>query len=175
MASIRPRFLDRLPRSRHNPAKGDIFASHAPTLGWIFGRVIAVNAAYQRWKSVPQDGILLYIFRQYHAEPNPPDRLFVDELLLPPIISVPTLWNRGVVRHLSNRPFELGELLPIHCFEDRSAAGDPKYYDEFANVLPRRVEPCGVLCLVLEAGVDWRVSEASRSLLRDGNLGRAKE
>jgi hypothetical protein len=154
MRDLPPSLLRRLPKRRHRAATGDIFAS----VGWIFGRVVSVTACYSPWPE--RDGTLMYFSWPPAASPNPPERLLVNQLLFPPVVAVRSLWSNGVVMHVLNRPIEQNERLSKHCFEYGGRVLGPRYFDENADRLPGRVEPCGKMGMFLEEGIDLEIRNA---------------
>lgn len=129
-------------------------------VGWVVGRVILTDACPSEFKDVWASCVLLYLLPLCVTDPIPPPRpLLASNLLCPPMIVQPTIWTSGYARRVEQRPFERGERLATHCFY--SPVSTPtKWFDEHANPLDRRREPCGMQELVLIEGVagaigDW--------------------
>jgi len=141
------------------PQVGDTVALHLDNLGWIFGRVASLNASCSPFPDLKETGILLYLFRGISQLPEPPDVLPVDQLLCPPLIVDSGLWRRELVLLVANRPFRPGELLEPHCFEAIMFTR-PRYFDELGNELPAKVQPCGLLGITSEQGVERRIADA---------------
>jgi hypothetical protein len=147
-----------LKKSRREPEAGDVFAMRIDPLGWFFGRVVRTDAQTSPfadgWKAN-----LIYIFRFAHTKANPPDRLKIDDLLIPPILIADEPWLMGRFVHIENRSFKEDELVTRHCFES-PIFGNPKYFDDNGKELPSKLSPCGFLALTTLHGLDNEISRA---------------
>ena len=143
--------------SRHHLRSGDLFVMCLADDLFVFGRVIRTDVL-AGW-SMP-NAILLYIYDWPATSPEPPPRreLSPDRLLVPPLMTNRLGWSRGYFRTIANWPLEPGEAFDRHCFE--SSRDDRACFDEFANELPHRSEPCGEWGLHSYRTIDDAVSGA---------------
>lgn len=145
-------------RATRQPREGDIVAFSVPEVGWLFGRVASTEARFDPdglgWSGL----IVLYIFCHTRAEPCPPNPLLVSDLLLPPLIVDSEPWTRGFFAKVGSRSFGPGEKLPLHCFMDKTFT-TPRYFDEYANEIAERVEPCGDRSLTTLLGIERTVRQ----------------
>ncbi len=114
--------------SRARVMSGDIFTMRIPDGRFLFGRVVKTGA-----KCFGPNCILVYVFRYLSAEPVPPRRLQVEDLLIPPVTINRLGWSRGYLMTVERRPFEEGERWPVHYFEladERGRWGRRRYVDE---------------------------------------------
>lgn len=141
-----------LKRSRKKPRPGDVFVVSYP-VGYLFGRVVATELSQPMPKSC-----LIYIYNVTSTEPTPDrEQLTPDNLLVPPQFTSPAMWHIGLAETIDHWPLEPNDLLPQHCFE-RVPGG--KFVDENGEVIPRRVEPCGLFGLNSRRTLDVEISEA---------------
>lgn len=146
-SNIRP-----LKRSRKKPRPGDVFMMSYP-VGYLFGRVVATELSQPMPKSC-----LIYIYNVTSTEPTPDrEKLTPSNLLIPPQFTNPAMWRIGLAETIDHWPLESNDLLPQHCFA-RFSSG--KFVDEYGEVIPHRVEPCGVFGLNSRGSLDARISEA---------------
>lgn len=151
-----PTNLRLIKRSRHVPARGDIFVMQLPTGKFLFGRVILAEPPRD---SAPGPSTnLIYIYSS-QSDLKKPDhqQLTANKLLLPPIWTNRVGWSKGVFETVENEPLRKDDLLRQHCFRD-SPRG--LYLDEAGRKLPSRVEPCGEWGLVSYRWIDDHVSDA---------------
>lgn len=151
-----PTNLRILEPTRRAPKAGDIFVLCPGDELFLFGRVVTTEAKAS--ERMPH-AVLIYIYKRQGAEPVLPDDgdLQLDDLLVAPIITNRLPWSRGYFKTIANRPPKSGDVLDRHCFFD-SLRGI--CFDEFAEELPRCVEPCGVKGLHSFRTIDDAVSEA---------------
>lgn len=133
-------------RASRKPLKpGDVFVMGLPDAMHLFGRVISTSA---RWTVAQDSGTtnLVYVFDHRSPDRAIPARehLRADRLLVPPQLVNRLGWNRGYFETLGTLPFEDGETLDVHCFESRTFAAGPRWFDDTARELPRPVPPVGV-------------------------------
>jgi Immunity protein 26 len=143
MATYPPaNFLPQRPyRKKLHP--GDIFTMRLPDGRYLFGRVVRTDA-----DCFGPTCILVYVFRYLSESNSPPDRLLVQDLLVPPQLVNRLGWSRGYFETIGNRPFADGELMPVHYFRrvrHRDLAEPPviTYIDEDQKAVPQ--PPDGVL------------------------------
>jgi Immunity protein 26 len=159
MPDYPPVNFKRLRPSRAKIASGDIFTMRLPDGRYVFGRVVRTDA-----NCFGPNCILVYVFRYLSPGPDPPARLLVKDLLIPPTTINRLGWSRGYFLTVGRRPFEDGERLSNHYFRDvrRGRSGETLYVDENGKPLGR--PPRGAL--VRRAGlgnyrtVDDDVSDA---------------
>ena len=141
-----------LRRSRPLLKAGDIFVMRPPMDGYLFGRVIDVDANLFGFGK----GILLYIYKTRSALKVPVPVLLRDEMLVPPVITNRLAWTRGYFENVEYRPLTSSDRLPQHCFKNSFG----KYFDEKGNTLQRPVEPVGAWALASFRTIDIRLSNA---------------
>jgi hypothetical protein len=147
--------LQLLTPSRKTPKAGDIFVFRPITRGYFFGRVVAMDAMITSMK----DCTLLYLFGLESETKQPPARLLVDDLLVPPLMTNRLPWSRGYFETVAHRAFAPGERLPMHCFREPGRT-PVRYWDEYNHQLLGKVEPCGIHALKSYRTIDDAVSEA---------------
>jgi hypothetical protein len=141
--------LQPLRRSRKKPEVGDVFAMLLPDEQFLFGRVIRIDVL------PPMSANLIYVYSSRSSEKAEPDDLRPDRLLLPPAITNNLGWSRGRFETVARRPLAAGDVLETHCFRRQNA-----YVDEYRNLLPARVEPCGISALKSYRMLDDEISDA---------------
>jgi hypothetical protein len=151
-----PQNLQVLRPSRKSLKPGDVFTMQLPSLGYLFGRVISTTAM---WSGIPDGGTtnLVYVFKHQSPSKTMPDRshLQSDQLLIPPQLINRLGRSRGYFETLGNLPLGPGEVLPVHCFEDRGDHGQPsRWFNEHAEELPEPIPPVGIW-----AGGNYRTVE----------------
>jgi hypothetical protein len=148
--------LQQIKRSRHVPARGDIFVMQLPTGKYLFGRVMLAEPP--RELAPTPSANLIYVYSWQSATKSPDyQQLTIDRLLLPPIWTNRLGWTRGVFQAVDNQPLRQHDLLPQHCFCDPVRG---IYLDETGRKLPFRVEPCGEWGLVSYRWIDDQISDA---------------
>jgi hypothetical protein len=65
-------------------------------------------------------------------------------------------WSRGYFETVAHRNLE-DDVLHPHCFYSYNFR---RYFDEYRNELPERIEPCGIFALRSFRTIDDAVSEA---------------
>ena len=148
--------LQPIKRSRHVPARGDIFVMQLPTGKYLFGRVTLAEPPRE---SAPGPSTNLIYIYACQSDTKTPDyrQLTADRLLLPPIWTNRLGWTRGVFQTIENQSLQQHDLLPQHCFRD-SVRGI--CLDEMGRKLSFRVEPCGEWGLVSYRWIDDHISDA---------------
>jgi hypothetical protein len=147
--------LQMIKRSRHVPARGDVFVMQLPTGMHLFGRVILAEPP-QETAPMPCS-TLIYIYSWQSDAKNPEyQRLTPDNLLIPPVWTNRLGWTKGHFQTIENRSIETRDLLRQHCFRDYRGI----YFDEVGRRLPFRVEPCGEWGLVSYRWIDDHISDA---------------
>ncbi|MDP8907567.1 MAG: immunity 26/phosphotriesterase HocA family protein [Chloroflexota bacterium] len=147
--SVAPTNLQILRRSRNKPEVGDIFAMLPPDGKYLFGRVIRTDALG------PMKALLIYIYANRSESKKAPAELSPQSLLIAPTFTNALGWTHGRFETIENRPLGPGEVLERHCFY---AAG--RYYDEDAQPLSERTEPCGVGGVTSYRMLDDQISDA---------------
>ena len=150
--------LRSLKPSRKSPRPGDIFAMLPPDGKYLFGRVIATDAAV--FAIAPL--VLIYIFQARDTMANVPEPQYLvpSGLLVPPIMTNRMAWSRGYFQTLVNREVLADEVLDTHCFLGPPKFGQECYYDEHSNLLPGPVPPVGEWGLHSFRSIDNLVSDA---------------
>jgi hypothetical protein len=148
--------LQILTPSRKGPKAGDIFVFRPKKRGYFFGRVVATDAMITSMK----DCNLLYLFAAESETKQPPARLLIGDLLVPPLMTNRLPWSRGYFETVAHREFAPGERLPVHCFHDPFFKKYERYWDEYSHELSEKLEPCGVYALKSYRTIDDAVSEA---------------
>lgn len=131
----------RLPKSRHKPLPGDVFAGNILGDRWVVGRVIRSGFA----NGTANNCILLYVYRMQVSELQSIETPIPPDLLVPPFYMLSNmLWTRGMVVHVRNSPLAASEVLPRHVF--RSATILDEYVNEEGDVVspPTAGEVVGV-------------------------------
>ena len=113
--------------SRRRVRAGDVFALRPSGRDYLFGRVIATDAAIGPITNV----ILIYVFDYEAAKPSAPEDLTPDRLLIPPVVINRLPWSRGYFQHLEQRPITERERLPMHIFKSSNG----RLYDEYGRRL----------------------------------------
>jgi hypothetical protein len=141
--------------SRRKPQPGDVFAMQLPDDQYVLGRVIR-NDAMASWSG--QRVVLVYVLGPVRESMRLPDRveLLPPNLLIPPLMTNRLPWSRGYFKTLGNVPIRPGEVLDRHCFETSSG----RFYDEYLNELPGRIEPCSHWGLHSYRTIDDAISRA---------------
>lgn len=147
--------LQILTPSRKTPKAGDIFVCRPIGRGYFFGRVVATDACIFTMKNC----IMLYVFGIESNTKEPPERLSVMQLLIPPQMTNRLPWSHGYFETIEHRAFEPGERLPVHCFEEPMRR-PVRYWDEYNHELPGRREPCGIHALKSYRTIDDAISDA---------------
>lgn len=144
-----------LRRSTRRPTRGDVFAMQLPDDTFLFGRVIATDAAIGPMSAVT----LIYIFDTQSAAKKVPSRhdLAPTRLLLPPLFTNRLPWARGYFETIAHVPIENEEVLQQHCFFSSNRG---RYFDERNRELAGAVPPVGDWGLHSYGTIDDAVSDA---------------
>jgi hypothetical protein len=127
---------------------------------WLFGRVVSTQAWPSPFDDSWSDAILLYVFRPVSTDGVPPRRLTTGDLLVAPLICSHEPWQEGRCEFIHKRPFEVGERLEQHCFENAIVFDPPRYFDGEGGELSRRTDPCGVHAVTTLHGLETELSGA---------------
>ncbi len=113
--------LMQLPKSRHIPISGDIFAAKMISRGWLIGRVIKHNI-----RNRFADGcVLLYVYAGVRDVIDNVQTPIVPKLLIRPMLMCDNvLWKRGLVVHVRNEVLQTNEVLRRHIFRSFSVVKD---------------------------------------------------
>jgi hypothetical protein len=101
---------------------------------FLFGRVVRTDA-----NCMGPNCYLVYVFRHRSAQPDPPPRLLVRDLLIAPFLINRLGWSRGYLTTIENRAFEEGELLAVNHFRDailRDRPPDDQFVNEDGQPVP---------------------------------------
>jgi hypothetical protein len=143
-------------RSRHVPARGDIFAMQLPSGNYLFGRVVIANPPREFAPGPSTNLIYIYSVKSQNKVADH-ELLIPANLLLPPIWTNSLGWSKGVFETIENRPLQPGDLLRQHCFR---VPLKEIFVDEAGRNIPARTEPCGEWSLASYRWVDDHVSDA---------------
>lgn len=144
--------LRKIKSTRKRPQPDDIVSIAVSEDMWMFGRVVASDASFDEYKTT-KDAILFYLFNICSKDSAPPKLLPTSRLLVPPLLISDEGWQKGYFVFVENRNFFQGEKLAQHCFLSPGYYY-PTYFDEYANKLAKKSEPCGLYVLTLIAGVE---------------------
>ena len=148
--SINMKFLK---ESRKRPKAGDIFVFKMPKVDYVFARVIKTDALTGTKAKLN----LIYIYKAFSKDKHKIPKLDKHNLLVPPDIINNQGWLRGYFETIINNPLTKEDTLDKHCF---LRIFDGKYYDEYGNELPRKIEPYGYYAVGNYRTVDDDVSKA---------------
>lgn len=135
---------------------GDIFVWRILRSDFGFGRVVKTDC---HEVDEPPNMILIYIYKSRSSAKEPVPELCCDKLLLPPKLINRLPWSRGYFEVIENRPLGAGDVLPVHCFHDKSWVKET-YVNEYGIKLQRRTEPCGLFAMSSFRTIDTAISEA---------------
>jgi hypothetical protein len=145
-----------LPKSRHKPAAGDIFAGSILGERWVIGRVIRSGFAH----GTASNCLLLYLYRLQVPDLQKIETPLLPDLLIPPFFMLSNmLWTRGMVVHVRNAPLHTREVLPRHVFRSMTMH---EYVDEEGEPVepPEPGEVVGKDCFRGWGSLDDEVSGA---------------
>ena len=145
--------LEIIEKSRIRPRPGDLFAMKVKRRGYLFGRVIRIDAVLGGFPNCK----LLYIYRQLSQSIDTIPELRKEGLLIPPIGTNNLGWRHGFFKTIRRDGLRDEDVLARHCFE---GAAPGRYYDEFDHRLSQMVEPCGVRGVASYLVIDDLVSTA---------------
>jgi hypothetical protein len=151
-----PMNLRKLRPSRKAPRPGDIFVLQPKGHPYYFGRIITTDASSQGTRTGYRS-ILIYIYKAHSKSKHQIPPLDKRKLLIPLTFINRLPWSRGYFETVTNLPLTPTDVHKVHCFQE--IRRPPKYFDEFANPLPRRTTPCAYLGLSSYSYVDDLVSE----------------
>ena len=147
--------------SRKRLKAGDIFVMKILDKGYLFGRVIRVDALGSKMVfGEPGTGKMnvVYIYKGLQESKEPIPDLRKEDLLIPPMVTNRLAWSRGYFETVESRELEDGDLFYPHCFA--ATKRSTKFYDEYGNRLDREYPPTGQSGLTGYAGIDAQVSKA---------------
>lgn len=148
--------LEKLVGRGRKPELGDVFEAH------IGGRNITglvVGANLRGAKEAPMEGAsLIYLYDPSKVKGGVPDGpLQPSDLLVPPIFTNQRPWTHGYFRKVKSIEVAEDQRLEHHCFWRVSTN---QYVDERLNVLPAKIDPCGLWGLVSTEWIDDHLSDA---------------
>jgi hypothetical protein len=149
--------FQRIRPSRKPLAPGDVFRMKLPDSSYVFGRVILVEPPREQAPTPLANLIYIYQDRSTSGDPDR-SRLTPMNLLVPPIYTNRLGWTRGYFETLSNRPLNVEDFVPHHCFR----RFDGKYFDENGRQISklRAGSFCGDWALKSYRAIDDLVSAA---------------
>jgi hypothetical protein len=142
-----------LKKSRHQPEVGDVFALKLEGTGFLFGRVVSIDAN----PLGVGGGILIYIYRANSSCKTSVPTLDRNCLVIPPVITNKLPWSRGYFEHMQARPLTPGDVLSQHRFWDPLRG---VYRNEQGNVVPDPAEQCSTWGLHSFRTIDDELSKA---------------
>ncbi len=140
-------------KSSIRPRPGDVFAMKVKRRGYLFGRVIRIDAVLGGFPNCR----LLYIYRPLSKRIDAIPELRKDDLLIPPIGTNNLGWRHGFFKTVRRGELIDGDVLARHCFEGIAPG---TYYDEFDHRLSKKIEPCGIHGVASYLVIDDEVSVA---------------
>jgi hypothetical protein len=141
--------------SRKPLRPGDIFTLSPRAGTYLFGRLIATDAA----ASAGLVGLtLIYIYAAERSTPEPPDdhELSPARLLVPPAMINRLPWSRGYFETIDRRDLRPEHRLAAHSFRDIRG----RYFDEHATEIGGPIEPVGQQGVHSFRTIDDLVSDA---------------
>ena len=147
--------------SRKRLKVGDIFVMKMLDKGYLFGRVVCVDALGSKMVfGEPGTGKMnvVYIYKGLHENKEPIPDLRKEDLLIPPMVTNRLAWSRGYFETVESRELEEDDLYHPHCFA--ASKRSTKFYDEYGNRLDREYPPIGQAGLTGYIGIDLYVSKA---------------
>lgn len=149
-----------LRKSRKRLKTGDIFVFQMPDELYRYGRVICTDAN----SGFDTKDLLIYVYGVTSKMKTPVPPLDKNQLLVRPLFTYRIAWSDGYFETVEHRPLTMGDRFPVHCFRF-SAHMYERYFDEYHNDLPGRIEPCGESGLTTPMGIDNAISKALGMLL----------
>ncbi len=149
--------LQMIRRTRKTLTPGDIFVMQLPDSTYLFGRVM--DADIQDPHRTPWRGTnLLYIY-DYRSATKEPDlsQLTPDRLLIPPQFCNKLGWSRGYFETVAHEPLMPSDWLEQVSYWDTFRE---KFIGQNSEILPGKVEPCGIWAMGNYRHIDDRVSDA---------------
>lgn len=137
------------------PQAGDIFVFCPVGRDYFFGRVVRTGISLPSMKK----GLLIYLFGIESHTKQPPERLSITGLLIPPVLTDTQAWLRGYFEIVKNRSFGPGERFERHCFREPRVV-PPRYVDEEGNPLSERTPRCGIYARTSYLDLDDAISTA---------------
>jgi len=138
--------------SRERRIPGDVFTYHIPAIGWLFGRIIRTDAKMFDKSTF----LLIYAYKPVSKDPSVVPTLRRDDLLIPPEIIGSSPWTMGYFKRIRREPLKPTDVLPRHCFYNRSVG---RYYNEYDKEV-KRSKPFAIHGLLGYRSFDNAVSEA---------------
>ena len=139
--------------SRKAPQNGDVFTLSPAPNTFLFGRVVAADAAVG-----PMAAVMIYIYDAILSDATvpAPERLTPTHLLLPPLLTNRLPWSRGYFKTLRRSGLQPEDTLSVHCFRDSRG----RFHDEHSRLISGPIEPVGQWALQSFRTVDDAVSDA---------------
>lgn len=149
---VPPTNMIRFPPSRRQRKAGDYFFSVRPD-EYYWGRIISRDGIVGGWKKAT----LVYLYDACSSSMEDRPLLSKENLLVPPISPLRSLWSRGYFCKVNNEPLKPDDVLSKHCFFGRFTG---KFRDGFGGYLSEKSEPCGSDSNYSEIGIDGEISKA---------------
>lgn len=132
--------------------QGDIFALLIDN-SYLFGRVVNDKVSMMG-SCLP----LIYVYNIQSSKPKVDCKeLTPDKLLLPPLITFPSLWTKGYAKKVSFELIQDHNALSHHCFK----VNEKKYVDEFGTVIEKiNDQYCGIWRIISLGIIDDMISDA---------------
>jgi hypothetical protein len=145
--------LKQLDIKAKRPRVGDVFRMNLPSKGWLWGRVVAIDAKCGSMENCT----MLYIYSSVHKSKNDKPVLSPPKLLIGPVLTNNRLFSMKYAEIVENVSITTDQRLAKNQF--KSPFGDT-YYDEYNNVITPLPGPCGDRGLGSYRTLDDQVSEA---------------
>lgn len=140
------------------PKLGDIFAFSIKEGEYMFGRVVADNPTVHGMQHEKSHHIVIYIYRGVSRDIKEFPSMNKKDLLLPPLIFPGDYWMLGYFLNVGNEPInENNATFPI-CFSADFMVD--RWRDHLNNIIPKKVEPCGLGALTNIFGFEKEVCKA---------------
>lgn len=150
-AHFHPQYFVRGRASRGLRPVGELFAIRLKGIGWLFGRVIRNDCAFE-WITVPlpwprNPGVyLVYVYSAVSDGIESVPSLSPAQLLFPPSMVNRSGWSLGYFTPLHVLPLSRHEVRGKHCFWSDIQLADGtlarRYVDEYGNRLRRPCAEC---------------------------------
>lgn len=144
--------LSVLTKTRRPPEVEDVFAMHLPDHGYLYGRVVSVEAN----PLGVGGGVLIYIYGARSQDKEAVPDLRLTQLLVPPVITNNLPWMKGYFEFVEKRPLVPEDRLQQHCFQDVRGW----YFDERGRRLSRPFQPVGQWGLHSYRTIDDEIAKA---------------
>lgn len=134
--SKQPMNMRVLQASTHRRSVDEIFVFTFREDEFYWGRVVSTGLIFDGVENV----ILCYAYHHSTTGLDPIPQFEKNHLLIPPFVTNDELWNKGYFETIAMHSHQPGDNHPTHCFK---SPDDDIYQDEYGEILPGRMEPCG--------------------------------